>query len=107
MGPRNALSTFGRSGLTGKRLFNTGGSRGPGRDMAVAIAAAGADVRFVARGQPSLEETAGDIRALGRQARAIAADVGRAAECEQSCRSDLERHGPISKGQCSSRTADN
>ena len=57
------MSIFDRFKLTGKRLFITGGSRGLGREMAVAIADAGADVILVGRDQPSLEKTAGDIRA--------------------------------------------
>ena len=56
------MSVFDRFKLTGKRLFITGGSRGLGREMAVAIADAGADVILVGRDLPSLETTAGDIR---------------------------------------------
>lgn len=89
------MSVFDRFRLTGKRLFITGGSRGLGREMAVAIADAGADVILVGRDQASLEKTAGDIRALGRQAWTIAADVSVPTECERACRSALERHGPI------------
>jgi hypothetical protein len=89
------MSIFDRFKLTGKRLFITGGSRGLGREMVVAIADAGADVILVGRDQPSLDKTAGDIRALGRQAWTLAADVGKPAECEQACQSALERHGPI------------
>ena len=70
------MAIFNRFKLTGKRLFITGGSRGLGREMALAIADAGADVILVGRDPPSLEKTAGDIRALGRQAWTIAADVG-------------------------------
>ncbi len=89
------MSVFDRFKLTGRRLFITGGSRGLGREMAVAIADAGADVILVGRDQASLEKTAGDIRALGRQAWTIAADVGDPTECERACRLALERFGPI------------
>src|SRR5262247_896676 len=89
------MSILDRFRLDGKRLFITGGSRGLGREMAVAIADAGADVILVGRDQPSLDKTASDIRALGRQAWTITADVGKPAECEQACQSALERHGPI------------
>ena len=89
------MSIFDRFKVTGKRLFITGGSRGLGREMAVAIADAGADVILVGRDVPSLERTAGDIRALGRQAWTISADVGKPAECEEACKTALARHGPI------------
>ena len=89
------MSIFDRFRLTGKRLFITGGSRGLGREMALAIADAGADVILVGRDAPSLEKTAGDIRALGRQAWTIQADVGKTAECESACKTALEKHGPI------------
>jgi gluconate 5-dehydrogenase len=89
------MSIFDRFKLPGKRLFITGGSRGLGREMALAIADAGADVILVGRDRPSLETTASDIRHLGRQAWTIAADVGKPAECEAACRSALEQHGFI------------
>ncbi|MCI0680588.1 MAG: SDR family oxidoreductase [Gemmataceae bacterium] len=89
------MSIFDRFKLTGKRLFITGGSRGLGREMALAIADAGADVVLVGRDVPSLEKTAGDIRALGRQAWFLQADVGKTDECERACQEALEKHGPI------------
>ena len=84
------MSIFDRFNLTGKRLFITGGSRGLGREMALAIADAGADVSLVGRDQASLDKTAGDIRALGRQARTITADVSKPEECEKACQEALE-----------------
>jgi NAD(P)-dependent dehydrogenase (short-subunit alcohol dehydrogenase family) len=89
------MSIFDRFKLTDKRLFITGGSRGLGREMALAIADAGADVILVGRDAPSLEKTAGDIRALGRQAWTIAADIGKPDDCERACKSALEQNGPI------------
>src|SRR6476660_6652794 len=89
------MSIFDRFKLTGKRLFITGGSRGLGREMALAIADAGADVILVGRDRASLEATAGDIRSLGRQSWTLPADVGKPEECEAVCQSALQRHGPI------------
>ena len=89
------MSVFDRFRIDGKRLFITGGSRGLGREMALAIAEAGADVILVGRDPASLEKTALDVRARGRQAWTIAADVGIPAECEAACKTALAEHGPI------------
>jgi len=61
--------------LTGKNAFITGASRGIGRAIAVAMAAAGADVALVARTEDGLEETAGAVGEYGRKAMVIPADV--------------------------------
>ncbi|HUG89760.1 MAG TPA: SDR family oxidoreductase [Planctomycetaceae bacterium] len=89
------MSILDRFRLDGKRLFITGGSRGLGREMALAIADAGADCILVGRDADSLERTASDIRALGRRAWTIQADVGRPDECERACGEALQHHGPI------------
>lgn len=89
------MSVLDRFRLDGKRLFITGGSRGLGREMALAIADAGADVVLVGRDAASLNGTAEDIRAFGRQAHPIVADVGIPAEAERACLTALERCGPI------------
>ena len=89
------MSVFDRFRLDGKRLFITGGSRGLGREMALAIAEAGADVILVGRDGPSLEKTAGDIRQLGRAAEVIQEDVGLPERCEAACQEALSHSGPI------------
>lgn len=89
------MSILDRFRLTGKRLFITGGSRGLGREMALAIADAGADVILVGRDQESLDQTAGDIRDLGRTAVVLQADMGKTDECQSACESALTEHGPI------------
>lgn len=89
------MSVLDRFRLDGKRLFITGGSRGLGREMALAIADAGADVVLVGRDPESLERTASEIRAAGRQAFTIPADVGKPADCEAACRRALDEFGPI------------
>jgi NAD(P)-dependent dehydrogenase (short-subunit alcohol dehydrogenase family) len=61
--------------LTGKKAFVTGASRGIGRAIAVAFAAAGADVALVARDADRLAETAAEVADLGRQAVVLPADV--------------------------------
>ena len=78
------MSVLDRFRLDNKRLFITGGSRGLGREMALAIAEAGADVVLVGRDADSLARTSADIRAIGRQAwplQADAADAGTVRAC--------------------------
>ena len=89
------MSVLDRFRLEGKRLFITGGSRGLGREMALAIADAGADVVLVGRDQASLDATAADIQKLGRTAHIISADIGVPADCERACRQALDQFGPI------------
>ena len=79
------MSIFDRFRLNGKRLFITGGSRGLGREMALAIADAGADVILVGRDGHSLDHTATDIRQLGREAFTIQGNVCDTAECQTIC----------------------
>ena len=61
--------------LDGKRALVTGASRGLGRAMACALAAAGADVVCSSSRAGGTDETAAAIRALGRQAWQLAADL--------------------------------
>jgi len=53
----------------------TGGGRGIGRAIALAFARQGADVAIAARSRDQLEEVAGEIRALGRQAHVLPTDM--------------------------------
>jgi gluconate 5-dehydrogenase len=89
------MSVLDRFKLDGKQLFITGGSRGLGREMSLAVASAGANVVLVGRDLPSLEQTAAEIRALGRNAHIVQADVGQPAECERACAEALATCGPI------------
>jgi NAD(P)-dependent dehydrogenase (short-subunit alcohol dehydrogenase family) len=53
----------------------TGGGRGIGRAIALALAAGGADVAIGGRGLEALEAVAGELRALGRRALPARCDV--------------------------------
>lgn len=89
------MSLFDRFRLDGQKLFITGGSRGLGREMALAIAEAGADVILVGRDGESLQQTTDDIRSLGRQAWSFQRDMSKPTECETTCHDALAQHGPI------------
>jgi NAD(P)-dependent dehydrogenase (short-subunit alcohol dehydrogenase family) len=69
--------------LTGMVALVTGGSRGLGYQMVKAFAERGADVIVASRKLENCEAVAQEVRALGRNALAIAAHVGRWAECDR------------------------
>jgi NAD(P)-dependent dehydrogenase (short-subunit alcohol dehydrogenase family) len=69
--------------LSGKVAVVTGGSRGIGRAMAGAFAAAGADVVIASRKYDGCEAAAREITAeTGRRALPVACHVGRWADCD-------------------------
>ncbi len=57
------------------RVVVCGGSRGIGRSIALAFAAAGADVSICARGRETMEATRAAIAALGHKAHAAVCDL--------------------------------
>jgi len=63
--------------FTGKVALVTGGSRGLGRAMALALAERGADLIVASRKQEACDAVADEARALGRKALAIACHAGR------------------------------
>ena len=69
--------------LTGKKALVTGSSRGLGKAMAVALAQAGCDVALNARKAEALEETAAEIRRVGRKAVLAAGDVSDEGQVER------------------------
>lgn len=65
--------------LEGKVALVTGGGRGIGRAIALALAEAGADVCVTARTERQIQETAEMIRGMGRSALPVSADATDAA----------------------------
>ena len=82
--------------LTGKSALVTGGARGLGKAICLNLARQGADVAFVDVGRPEVAEaTAAEIRALGRRAHYIAADVTDPEACASAVASVIEAFGKL------------
>jgi 2-dehydro-3-deoxy-D-gluconate 5-dehydrogenase len=69
------MSVLKQFSLAGKRALVTGASRGLGQAMAVALAEAGADVVCASSKVGGADQTAEAIRALGREAWTVDADL--------------------------------
>lgn len=89
------MNTLDHFRLDGQCALVTGGSRGLGRCMALALADAGADIVITGRTQDTLDATAAEIAGRGRRALTVRADMAHPAECEATCRTILDQHGPL------------
>ena len=81
--------------FTGKVALVTGGSRGLGREMALALAARGADVVITSRKADACASVAAEIEAVGRQALAYGCHVGHWGEIDAMVEAAYERFGRI------------
>src|SRR5687767_9524247 len=70
--PKRILDYF---RLDGKVALVTGGSRGIGNAIALGLAGAGAHVALLGREAATLEEVAGEIRAMGRKTACVQLDM--------------------------------
>jgi 3-oxoacyl-[acyl-carrier protein] reductase len=82
-------------GLKGKVAVVTGGTEGIGRATALRLAREGAKVAICARRQEPLDTTAAELRKIGAEALAVAADVSKAADIERFIKAVIERFGRI------------
>ena len=78
-------------GVEGKVAIVTGGGRGMGKSIALILAGAGADVTVVARTKVQIEQTAEEIRRLGRKALAIPTDVTKEAQVKKAVEQQMDR----------------
>ncbi len=76
---KNVLELF---SLKGKTAIVTGGSRGIGKEMAEALAEAGANIVLCARRKEWLDETTEEFKAKGFEARGITCDVSKPDQIE-------------------------
>ena len=81
--------------LAGKVAVVTGGSRGLGRGIALALAAAGAHVAPLSRTQADVETVAEEIRSLGRRTLPLAIDITDEEQVQAMARQMLEEFGRI------------
>jgi NAD(P)-dependent dehydrogenase (short-subunit alcohol dehydrogenase family) len=81
--------------LSGRVALVTGGSRGLGREMALAFASAGADLVIASRKADACEATAKEIEALGRRAMPYACHVGHWDELDGLVDAAYDRFGRV------------
>jgi NAD(P)-dependent dehydrogenase (short-subunit alcohol dehydrogenase family) len=81
--------------MTGKAALVTGAASGLGRATALALARAGAWVCVVDVNPAGLEETASEIRALGREALVYAADLAVTEHCSGAVTATVEAFGRL------------
>lgn len=81
--------------LAGKKAFVSGASRGLGREMALTLAEAGADVALAARNQAALQETAAQIEKLGRRALICPMDIAKVDQIEKAVAGAVQDLGRI------------
>jgi NAD(P)-dependent dehydrogenase (short-subunit alcohol dehydrogenase family) len=81
--------------LDGRVALITGGSRGIGRAIALALAEAGASVSLAARTEDDLNEVAAEVRERGVRAHTVVADVGVDGIAQQLVESTQDELGPL------------
>ena len=82
-------------GLSGKVALVTGGSRGIGRSIGLALAAEGCNVAITARGRERLEQTVGEIEAVGVKAAGFELDMAQESASAQAVEQTVEALGRL------------
>ena len=81
--------------LDGKTIVVTGGGTGLGREMALAMGRAGADLVITSRRTGPIEDVADQVRNMGRRALAVSTDVTDSRQVELLFRRTLEEFGKV------------
>ena len=81
--------------LAGRVGIVSGIGPGMGRDISLALAREGADLVLAARTEAKLAEVAGEVRAAGRRALAVPADITKAADCKRLVERARAEYGRI------------
>lgn len=82
-------------GIGGKVALVTGGSRGLGRQCALSLAGEGVNVAICGRTRETLDETSGEIEALGVGSLGVVADVSEVSSIEALHRQVVEELGHV------------
>ena len=81
--------------LSGKRVLITGASSGIGRELALRVGAAGAEVLLVARSAEKLREVQREIERAGGRAQLFSADLSELASCDALVKEVLNAQGGV------------
>jgi NAD(P)-dependent dehydrogenase (short-subunit alcohol dehydrogenase family) len=81
--------------MAGKHVIITGAGRGLGKQMALALADAGADIVCAARTPEQIEQTADEIRERGQRALAVPTDVAQSDQVDALVRSAIDAWGRV------------
>jgi Dehydrogenases with different specificities (related to short-chain alcohol dehydrogenases) len=81
--------------IEGKKAFVTGGARGIGKSVAIALAEAGADIAVVDLDYEMAQKTAQEIREFGVKTMAVKTDVTSPQEVDEMIKSILASFGTV------------
>ena len=89
------MSIMSKFYLEGKKAYITGGARGIGKSMAIALLEAGADVAIIDIDIDEAKKAAKDIALPGRDVFAVGADVSKEIDVENMMNQIVKRFGTI------------